>query len=219
MWTRLTLFAAVIAGVTIRCRDVTYRHVARGLAVLFVIDTTRLFTARRPATFGLDVALTLAWYVAQTWTVWLAFFPRAKALATLSAVIAWGITLAALLSAQAPRGASLERAWTVVYLLATGTQAVAIVLHKPFSKRTRSHTSHLSSGVGMWLAISSVSDVVGPWIDARPVRDWYAGRGPAILTWVGIAAWEAVAEWRVGRRKCACWWRKGLSWLFWRPGR
>jgi hypothetical protein len=45
--------------------------------------------------------------------------------------------------------------------------------------------------VALVLVGSSIVDLApGPWMLGDPVRDWYAGHWPAIVTWLVVAGWE-----------------------------
>jgi len=197
----LALCVAVLAALVFSQRFASYRHVARGLALLLVIDMSRLVTARRPDRVGFDVALVLSWYIVQTWTVWVSVVPRRRALSTASAWAVWAVGVGLLTSAWPHGGRGLELAWTAVYGLAVVAQVVALLSSSPVRLGPEAWMSHPSPGVGIWLALSSCADVVGPWIAAQPVRDWYSGKGPAITTWTVIAGWEVCSCWMVGRRR------------------
>jgi hypothetical protein len=68
--------------------------------------------------------------------------------------------------------------------------ALAVELYAAARFALRREVPGQAETVALLLAASSLADVAGPWLFGDPVRDWYAGRWPALVTWCAVGAWE-----------------------------
>lgn len=186
--TRPALTLACVLAALLFFRDPTRRQqtIAEGLAALLAIDVWRPLLHPCPA---LDLAAFVAWFAIQTWTVGRILDPsgprtgQAYALLVASA----GVALQLELTGELARAA---------FALALAAQMLAALR---FAARGKSPDD--AQRVALLLALSSFADAFGPWIFARPDRDWQLGRWISVVTWVIVCG---VETWTLLRRRTEC---------------
>ena len=116
-----------------------------------------------------------------------------RMIATLAALVALACALFALYPTV--RGRPVELAMVGVFAVSLAVQLAAVTRYA-----LRWRAPDLAAGVALVLAVSSLADAAGPWILARPVRDWLVGEPAGAVTWGVIAAVEvwALARGREG---------------------
>ena len=198
--------------------------VAGRLALYIEGVTPPPYVGAARAAWALDTALAVAWYVALAVTVWRGLkddgpevapepiplshrppggvLPRrsrcshptpSKRLAILAALAILSTSI--FLAYPAVRGRPVELALVAVFAVSLAAQLAAVTRYT-----LRWRAPDLAAGVALVLAVSSLADAAGPWILARPVRDWLVGEPAGAVTWGVIAAVEvwALARGREG---------------------
>ncbi len=145
------------------------------LTALAMIDVARPWLTQWPAT---RAALFVSFYAITAWGVASAIAPEEP-----RAWLAFALLIAA--APTAIRLGTTDELARASFALALAAQALAVVRFVSRGQRPDD-----AQRVALILAASSLSDVAGPWLMGDAARSWYAGKWPAMLTWLTISAWE-----------------------------
>ncbi len=177
--TRAALYLAALFASAVAWRRPSREQtsIAVALAALLAIDCTRPFLASVPALY---VGLFPAWFGVSTWAVARVLDPSGPRTGQAFAMLA------------ASSGVVLTHGATAALARASFALALVAQLLAALRFAARGRSPDDAQRVALILTASSLADVAGPWLAGHASRDWYAGKWPAVITWIVVATWEGI---------------------------